>query len=668
MKVLISERKTGLSKGKKLFLRSGVVVESLCSLKLDQALAAVNEICKKRHKVNCERCLVLLKACDKLMREQVCSLGELWRYATSGRKYESFSAKRTLLQLPIAILGSGTGRSGFDQLMVTAKKDEGTYNILLEKFGKQGPKNEKNFKELLKDLMLLSESEAERERLKYTATVLTSSSRRGASTMLGISMSRKNNREKKIKKACIEIRRLRRKLAVLMNIEIQAKFGNMGWVKLFKDEEGTDDEGESDENSDVETEGSGDEQDFKDVAEDQNDSAITYKEIDDQCVLSEESDVDGSDDDEEDTLTEISLGCSIERTKSKYRNRYKSKVSKLYVRRKATKNVNDIVSKYPDIGEVMEQYARDCDVGADQWRRTGLYTFGSEKRTEKRLTFERMKNHLESHYHRNFSIGTVVQLCAKRHRRHRSSLRYKQVANIRYLRAWKGWNIKLNPDAHWSRSMYRLLDVLQKNTEDSVIVGRDDQAGFRLDTTFTHKQHPSLCVTNTITTHTDFVNKTTTNLQITSYNFPAAANYPETCVGVVKASHLHQKSPSQHMADLTMLERTNEHSHLFKNKLVEYVRVDGASDEGPSHIEVQFLWTERHFTKGTLVTMVTTRCSGDSRLNRVELQNSHLSKGHSNTFIPSTLAGSHTNEDGEFNLVLIEMLTKGTVSHWDINT
>ena len=36
----------------------------------------------------------------------------------------------------------------------------------------------------------------------------------------------------------------------------------------------------------------------------------------------------------------------------------------------------------------------------------------------------------------------------------------------------------------------------------------------------------------------------------------------------------------------------------------------------------------------------TTRCSGSSFLNRVELQNGCLSLGHSNTFIPSTLGGS----------------------------
>lgn len=41
-----------------------------------------------------------------------------------------------------------------------------------------------------------------------------------------------------------------------------------------------------------------------------------------------------------------------------------------------------------------------------------------------------------------------------------------------------------------------------------------------------------------------------------------------------------------------------------------------------------------------MATLVTTRSSGSSYLNRVELQNGCLSRGHSSTFIPSTLAGS----------------------------
>ena len=50
--------------------------------------------------------------------------------------------------------------------------------------------------------------------------------------------------------------------------------------------------------------------------------------------------------------------------------------------------------------------------------------------------------------------------------------------------------------------------------------------------------------------------------------------------------------------------------------------------------------TEWHFRQRKVATLVTTRSSGSSYLNRVELQNGCLSLGHSNTFIPSTLGGS----------------------------
>ena len=134
---------------------------------------------------------------------------------------------------------------------------------------------------------------------------------------------------------------------------------------------------------------------------------------------------------------------------------------------------------------------------------------------------------------------------------------------------------------------------------------------------------------------------------MSNYHFPATQLYPDTCIGVVKGSLVHVKSPSQHMADLEMIEKKQQYKYLFENRPVEYVRVDGASDEGPSILEVMFLWTERHYNRQREVTMVTTRCSGDSYLNPVELVNGHLSRGHSNAFIPSTLKGSPTDSNGK---------------------
>ena len=116
-----------------------------------------------------------------------------------------------------------------------------------------------------------------------------------------------------------------------------------------------------------------------------------------------------------------------------------------------------------------------------------------------------------------------------------------------------------------------------------------------------------------------------------------------------------------------MLESIEELHPVFVNlatqqpKSVECVRVDGATDEGPSHAEVQYWWTQRHIHKESLATLVTTRSSGSSYLNRVELQNDCLSLGHSNTFIPSTLRGSCTDpETGALNeSVLKENLSLG---------
>jgi hypothetical protein len=100
------------------------------------------------------------------------------------------------------------------------------------------------------------------------------------------------------------------------------------------------------------------------------------------------------------------------------------------------------------------------------------------------------------------------------------------------------------------------------------------------------------------------------------------------------------------LVDLEMLEKTIHVRLVFynvlteKRKLIECVRVDGAGDEGPSHEEVQFVWTTRHLTGPTIATLITSRSSGSSYLNRVELQNGCLALAHANLFIPSTLGGS----------------------------
>ena len=63
-------------------------------------------------------------------------------------------------------------------------------------------------------------------------------------------------------------------------------------------------------------------------------------------------------------------------------------------------------------------------------------------------------------------------------------------------------------------------------------------------------------------------------------------------MGVAKPHFMFQKNPTQHFIDLEMLKRELP-GHLG-NRSIKCVRIDGATDEGPAHIEVPFLWRETH--------------------------------------------------------------------------
>ena len=317
--------------------------------------------------------------------------------------------------------------------------------------------------------------------------------------------------------------------------------------------------------------------------------------------------------------------------------------------KKRSQKVSKIISDCDNIGKVIEEFVEERNIGADAWRRTGVLTFDGNTKVKEKVTYKRIQQHLEQVYKRKFGYGTVVQLCIARNKRRLSSKRYKGLAKVTSRRARKGFQLKYNPDAHWSSALYRGLNLLQYTDGSNIVnINRDDAAGFRLDTMATHRLHrtPALSEHKTLTTYTDYVNKYPSTIQTTSYNFTGTKTTKEICVGVVKATAVFPKNPTQHAADLKMLEHLEPTAQAFVNpltktrKCIECIRVDGASDEGPSHEEVQFLWTERHLVTGCVATLVSARNSGASYLNRVELQNGCLSLGHANLFIPSTLGGT----------------------------
>ena len=104
------------------------------------------------------------------------------------------------------------------------------------------------------------------------------------------------------------------------------------------------------------------------------------------------------------------------------RRRAKRTVSKRiaeqnFLSRRKSSKAKGIVSKFPDIGTTIEDFVRSRNIGADKWRRTGLLTFDGNLKVNQKVTYERIRHHLQEHYKHPFSYGTVVQLCVARNKR-----------------------------------------------------------------------------------------------------------------------------------------------------------------------------------------------------------------------------------------------------------
>lgn len=119
------------------------------------------------------------------------------------------------------------------------------------------------------------------------------------------------------------------------------------------------------------------------------------------------------------------------------RKQEKAIAERHFLSRKGSKRVSKILKDCPDIGETIEAYVREHQVGADAWRRTGVLTFDGNTKIKEKVTYEKIRQHLQNEYHRKFSYGTVIQLCVPRNKRRRSSKRYWSVAKVTSRRARK---------------------------------------------------------------------------------------------------------------------------------------------------------------------------------------------------------------------------------------
>ncbi|CAB3987212.1 Hypothetical predicted protein [Paramuricea clavata] len=286
------------------------------------------------------------------------------------------------------------------------------------------------------------------------------------------------------------------------------------------------------------------------------------------------------------------------------------------LRRRRSKRVGSVLTKYPTIVKDIGTFVHSSGVGAEAWRRTGVLTFDGNRKVKCKVTFARIKTHLEE----------------KRRPSHVQELEMVSRSND-----------------HWSNALHKGLDVVQfKDGRDKVLLNRDDLSVFRLDTVASNKA-PTVCIQGkpSLTTKTDCQASYPNTLQTTSYNFTASENNGEVYAGVVKSSGIHSKNQAQHAADLELLQQKSEVKDVFINpemhnpKEIECIRVDSGGDEALYYQEVQFWWTLHHIRRPARLQLITCRYSGGRSLNRVELQNGCKVKSHSGLFIPSTLNGSN---------------------------
>ena len=675
-----------------------------------QQFVKVHKIfCSRKHCSPCD-CNTLLNIAKNIIENGICVQSEVFKNAYPNVKYTAEVGRRKLLQMPLVSMVVGEANSGTSQSFLMEAQQGVNYEAiqqLLTSHLSQAKSQSSLTKEALRNILSLAKSSREKELVRYTAFVAGNFSQTSARKTLGL--EEMNRRASEVERCIAEAKTIREAIEQIVEDEVHSiclsdsdsdcesdyaekreavpltqeakdyfietlRKSDYNWFELLSQVEScpflnyeslletffrnrTECEFTPNELNLVEQSFFAYKSDEEQYAYDRK---LVERLVNGEVVTDSESD---NPDLYNSKNKALAIRKKIEALRRSAKRRYAKRIAdKKYLQHKYSRKVQTITEKYPDIGTTIEQYVQDCNVGADAWRRTGVLTFDGNIKVQKKATYSRIQQHLDSRYGRTFSYGTVVELCIARNKRRKSSARYKGLAKVTSRRARKGFSLRYNPDAHWSGSFYRGLNDFQFTDGRNILnINRDDASGFRLDTLSTNKQYHSLSVSgkDVLTTRTDYVNKYKSVLQTASYNFTATRTTGEICAGVVKAHALYPKNPAQHAADLKMLANSPELKNAFYNPLnkpkeIVCVRVDGASDEGPSHLEVQFWWTNFHLTHSNYITLISTRSSGSSYLNRVELQNGCLSQAHSNIFIPSTLRGSCTSESGVIDQVKLK--------------
>ena len=83
-------------------------------------------------------------------------------------------------------------------------------------------------------------------------------------------------------------------------------------------------------------------------------------------------------------------------------------VADVFVEKSFKKVRGLIIKKFPNTGKNIETLVTEWNVGVDYWRRTGILTFDGNCNVKEKVTYNRIREHLQQFYGCHFSYGTIV--------------------------------------------------------------------------------------------------------------------------------------------------------------------------------------------------------------------------------------------------------------------
>ena len=293
---------------------------------------------------------------------------------------------------------------------------------------------------------------------------------------------------------------------------------------------------------------------------------------------------------------------------------------------------------HPDIGDKVDVICADMDIGADAHRRDGILTLDSATRRTKGSGYVRIANELQKRHGISLSSREVQYLGLARRKRSRTNLRYKALSQMKYRRSVKRVGEE-NLDTRAARAFYRIVHHVRDRCSQSKVTSleRDDHSRIRPNSSSTTNQHPVVAVgVGPGAVQHDYNDQDVcSSFYITSMRGAKMADGVEVNIAIVKIDKREPSTPSQHAADMYMLQDLDDAraKTLFRTpdggyKSIEHLEVDGGPDEDPSRMEVRFLQTERAMggplfkpEQRRAQVGATTRAAGDTALNVVERLN-----------------------------------------------